>query len=643
MRFFVIKATMKALILAGGRGSRMDNFIRDKNKAMIKLFEEPILKYNLDRAIEAGVKEIIIVVCYKQEEIMKTFGREYKGVKITYSKEGFRHKELGRKGVVDAIETAKWAIGESDFILMFGDELLIDADIVGLVKKFRREDLFVVCGVVPENDKASIGKTYTAMVNEKGRAFRLIEKPKVKLNNIKGTGYCIFKNEILDYIDRTPVNAFRNQKEMVDMIQCAIDDGKKVCVHPITKNYTNINTREDYELAVKMIKENMPKVLIVHNQMKHYGGAELLIVQMANYLTKMGIRNDILTLSKSKRVEEELLNTELIVPENRVKISAKGYDSIKDILEGIKIFRREIKRIEKNYDVINFHDFPTTWSLWPKRKPAVWFMNQPPNLWSRPNAGLVYRTLNKLRIVLDRRIIRRSMDVITLSDPFNRMRAWQRYGMKSHIVFCGIDHDFFSGGNAKKAFKEYGLENRFIIMQSGQIAAVKNPLDSIKTLEKLKDKIPNVLLILTGKEDPEYKEKVLDRYIKEHKLEKYVKYILMFGEREKLRDLYKVANVGLFPIGKQGGWLAPFEMICAGIPIVISSDMGIASIIKENNLGSVTKNYSKAILEIYNNQEKYKKQAREAALFTKNNLSWKLFTERMVRAFIKAWKKYEKK
>ncbi|MFH1307834.1 MAG: sugar phosphate nucleotidyltransferase [archaeon] len=631
---------MKALILAGGRGSRLNDFTKDQSKSLVKIYEKPLIEYNLDQAIEAGVSEILITVCYKQEQIMKALGKEYKGVKITYIKEGFSIKALAKKGLVDAIETARKAIGNDDFILMLGDEIVVDAKIKEMVKKFRDEDLFAICGIIFEEDRLSIRKTYSAMVNEKGRAFRMIEKPKVKINNIKGTGHCIFKNEILDYLERTPINAYRGQKEMVDMIQVAIDDAKKVYVYPITKDYVNVNIKEDYDLAKDMIKKNNPKVLIVHNQMKYYGGAELLIVELANWLTKRGIKNDILALSKSRKVENDLINTEIITPYHDIDLRPPGYKNMRDIFKAIKVFRKKLKEIKDNYDIINFHDFPVTWTLWPRRKPTVWFMNQPPNLWSKPDAGLFLKGLNKLRILADWFMIRKSMDEICVLDEFNKKRAFQRYGRDSTVVYCGVNYDFFSKGDRQKAIKDYGLKGKFIVMQSGQISGIKNQMASIKAVEKIKDKIPNILLVLTGKEDPEYK-KQLDEYIKEKKLEKYVKYIIMFGERDKLRNLYKVADIGLFPIGKQGGWIAPFEMLSAGIPIIVSSDMGSSPIIKKNNLGIVTKEYDKAILEIYENQKEYKKQAEKNRIFIKKNLTWENYAEKMIESYKKAWKKYK--
>ena len=213
---------MKALILAGGRGSRLNEFTKDKNKSMIKLFEKPLIEHNLEHSIEAGVNEIIIVVGYKKEEIMKYIGENYHGIPVKYV---FQKEQ---RGLVNAIECAKEVIGTSDFFLMLADEIVLKANIREMVNKFKQEQLFAVCGIVHEKNKASIGKTYSAMINENGRVFRLIEKPKVAINDIKGTGHCVLKNEIFDYIEKTPINANRGEKELVDLIQVAVDGGKSV-------------------------------------------------------------------------------------------------------------------------------------------------------------------------------------------------------------------------------------------------------------------------------------------------------------------------------------------------------------------------------------------------------------------------------
>ncbi|VVB78761.1 UTP--glucose-1-phosphate uridylyltransferase AglF [uncultured archaeon] len=623
---------MKALILAGGRGSRLNHLTKEKNKSMLRLFEKPLIEYNLEHAATAEVSEIIIVVGYRKEDIIRHYGHEFKGIKITYVVQ----KE--QRGLVNAIECAREKIGSSDFILMLADEMLVNPDLKGMIKKFKKEELFAICGVTFEEDKLSIGKTYSAMYNEKGRVFRQIEKPRDPINKLKGTGHCIIRNEMLDYIERTPINANRGEKELVDWIQVSIDEGKKVYVYHVTKNYVNVNTEEDYNLSKEMIRKNNPRVLIVHTQMKYFGGAELLVVELANWLTKKGVKNDILALSKSKEVENLLINSEIIIPKHNINLEPPGFKSTKEILQFIKIYRKEIKRLKKHYDVINFHNFPVTWTLFPSKKPCVWMLNEPPNLWSRPNAGIGLKILNKLRNYLDREIIRSSVDIICVADEFNKERCITRYKKNPRLVYYGVNHEFFSGGKKENAIKKFNLDKKFIVVQSGMITEQKNQLESIKTIQKVKETIPNVLLVIAGKPSDEEYMKQINDYIKKNKLEKYVLFTGNLG-REDLRDLYKAANVGLFPIGKQGGWLAPFELLCSGNPIIVSEELGAASVVKKWNLGTVTSNYSDELINVYKNQNEFLTNARAASLVVKKNLGWDIFADNMIEAYKEAWKR----
>ena len=66
-----------------------------------------------------------------------------------------------------------------------------------------------------------------------------------------GTGNCIFKNEIFDYIEYTPISYVRKEKELPDLIQCAVDDGNPVKLFFIGSKYFNINTADDIVIAEK--------------------------------------------------------------------------------------------------------------------------------------------------------------------------------------------------------------------------------------------------------------------------------------------------------------------------------------------------------------------------------------------------------
>ncbi|MBI5892266.1 MAG: NTP transferase domain-containing protein [Deltaproteobacteria bacterium] len=227
---------MKALILAGGRGKRLGQASESQNKCMLKVSGRPLIEYSLDCAVKAEVYEIIIVVGYMAEEIINAYGNAYKGKLLKYV------IQQEQRGVVHAIECSKYIIGDSDFMMMLGDEVLVNPKHGEMVKKYTQEGLFGVCGIVEVEDRALISRTYAIIQGDDKRIFRLIEKPKNPLNNVMGTGNCIFKNEILSYIEQTPINQKRGEKELPDLIQCAIDDGRIVKSFNLCDRYINVNS-----------------------------------------------------------------------------------------------------------------------------------------------------------------------------------------------------------------------------------------------------------------------------------------------------------------------------------------------------------------------------------------------------------------
>lgn len=239
---------MKALVLAGGRGKRLDELSAQRNKCMIPINGRPVIEYNLDNAVNAGVEEIVLVVGYRAEDIINHLGNRYRDIPIRYV------IQWEQKGLVHAIECAKDAIGEADFMLLLGDEVLFRPRHREMVAEFKKGDVFALCGVLTVENIELIKRTYTLIQGEDRRIYRLIEKPRYPLNNYQGTGNCIFNNAILSYIDITPIHHERNEKELPDLIQCAVDDGKVVKSFMICDRYTNINTKDDIELANQFVR-----------------------------------------------------------------------------------------------------------------------------------------------------------------------------------------------------------------------------------------------------------------------------------------------------------------------------------------------------------------------------------------------------
>lgn len=245
---------MKALILAAGRGSRLGAETAEANKCMLRMLGKPLVQYSLENAVHAGASEIVVVVGYRAEDVINAFGIDYRGTRIQYV------IQESPKGLVHAIETAEDVIGGDDFMLMLADEVLWQPHHKAMLETFERDKLFACCGVVVEPDVEQIRKTYALIQDpETNRIYRLIEKPRKPHNQIRGTGNCIFRREIFDYVPLTPINQNRGERELPDLIQCAIDDGEDVRSFDIGEGYVNVNTPDDIEIAEREQAERDPR------------------------------------------------------------------------------------------------------------------------------------------------------------------------------------------------------------------------------------------------------------------------------------------------------------------------------------------------------------------------------------------------
>ncbi len=239
---------MKALILAGGRGKRLGEHTEALNKCMVAINGRPAIEYSLEYAMHDAIDEIVVIVGYRAEDIINTYGASYKGKKIKYV------IQAEQRGLVHAIECAKEALDGQDFMLFLGDEVFSNPRHDALLVAFLNDDTFVICGMILVEDKSLISKTYSALFDKDDVIQRLIEKPVNPPNNMMGTGNCAMRNEIFDYISRTPVHFQRKEKELPDLIQCAIDDGKRVRLMKISDKYVNINMREDLARAKELLE-----------------------------------------------------------------------------------------------------------------------------------------------------------------------------------------------------------------------------------------------------------------------------------------------------------------------------------------------------------------------------------------------------
>lgn len=360
------------------------------------------------------------------------------------------------------------------------------------------------------------------------------------------------------------------------------------------------------------------KVLMVHPRFDFYGG-DLLIVELVRYLKKHGIECSILTLKMIEEVRKDILEVPLILPKN----------PIGNKFNQIFVLRKMILENEKHFDVINTFNSPAEIACIGCKKPVVWTCFEPAEIFFTSN--FKSKIIGKLIHISDKIFLKNKKNVACVADEANSDRFEKLFGIKPEIQYYGISYERFSNGNAELGRKLAGVRKEaFIVLQVGVLTPLKNQLESIKTVERLKERIPNIRLVLAGS-TTKYKS-VLNRYIYEHKLHEYV---IFTGhlKHSDVSNLYAACNVALYPIKSQGGWLSPFEAICAEKPTVVSELATSSDIIRNNNLGVVTDNFSEAIFDIYENRNKYIINAKKGNVWVRENLTWDKFSEGMMRIF----------
>jgi glycosyltransferase involved in cell wall biosynthesis len=351
------------------------------------------------------------------------------------------------------------------------------------------------------------------------------------------------------------------------------------------------------------------KILLVHPGSKFYGGAELVIVKLANYLVAHNHQVGLIYNHLPKEVTEQLKDVRLI--------KAGGHGKISELLE-----LWDFTRIyESKYDLINVHNFPATATTFPVfRKPIVYTLNEP--------AEMFTTSLRKPLEAFNRWWLRHGVKNIVVADTFNAKRCEDLYHIKPIIVPYGIDHDYFS------QVKHEPDEDYFTVLQVGTITPYKNQLATIQAVGTLKDKIKNIRLILIGNADnASYKHQVEDA-VRDLRLGGKVD-ILPHANKEHIRHLYSIADVLLHPVQAQGGCLAPFEAISAGCPVITSFELTCSDMVMKHNLGIVASDYAKAIYQLYQNYELYEGLTVVARDWVRDNLSWDKYGENMVKMFEK--------
>ncbi len=223
----------KAVILAGGKGTRFKPITDEIPKPMIPLQGKPIIQHTIDLLKKYGVNEIFLSIGYKADKFREYFGDGSKfGVKIHYLEE---KEPLGTAG---PLRLAKPYLNET-FIVCNADELK-DIDLIDMYLFHKDNNAKVTIALTTVADPTAYG--VAKMQGTKIMEF--IEKPKDPPSNLINAGLYIMEPDIIDMI---PEGFCMMEKEIFPKIATS----QKLFGYHFTGQWFDTGNLERYALALK--------------------------------------------------------------------------------------------------------------------------------------------------------------------------------------------------------------------------------------------------------------------------------------------------------------------------------------------------------------------------------------------------------
>lgn len=226
------------VILAAGKGTRMQPFSERFPKPILPIGGKPLLQHQIEALRDLGVTDLVLVIGHLGFEIVRCLGDGSNlGVNIRYVEQ---EETLGIAHALGRLEQHV----DRPFFLFLGDIFFETTNLSDMVQRIgdgTRDGTAGVLAVKKEPDPLAIMRNFVVHLGDDGAVSRVIEKPRHPRTDLKGCGLYLFTPAIFDAVRRTPRTAMRDEYEITDAIQIFIEDGWRVEASEVVREDLNLS------------------------------------------------------------------------------------------------------------------------------------------------------------------------------------------------------------------------------------------------------------------------------------------------------------------------------------------------------------------------------------------------------------------
>ena len=237
---------MIGVILAAGDGTRLTMSTgQNVCKALRKINNLHLIEFALNNLIELDASEVFVVIGKQGDLIIETIGDEYKGLPVHY----VYQKE--QKGLMNAFMEALNGMECNETVLLqLSDEILVGLNTEEIKVALKNSEIDFYCGITQEENIEKIKNNFSVETDSNSILVKCIEKPQVVTNNIKGTGFTIFSDEMLKIIK----SESDKLHELCDCFNYLTEKGFCGLALNVAEREFNINTVSDLTEAEEFLK-----------------------------------------------------------------------------------------------------------------------------------------------------------------------------------------------------------------------------------------------------------------------------------------------------------------------------------------------------------------------------------------------------